>query len=88
MFHTSHDGNKNKNILDSRQQWGSEDEKLRAALDNYEIFHHIPKGTATLMQVQESSQGIDGFANWDPKDNKPPQCDILENDESMRFVQN
>ena len=32
------------------------------ALQNYEHFHHLPRGTATLDQVKNSSAGIAGWA--------------------------
>ena len=39
-------------------------EIVKNAIKNYEIFNDLPAGTATIKQVEESPQGIDGFVNW------------------------
>ena len=36
----------------------------RKAMRNYEVFFKLPRGTATLAQVAETSAGIHGWAAW------------------------
>ena len=36
--------------------------KVGRAIENYERYHHLPAGSATLDQVQASSAGVSGFA--------------------------
>ena len=39
---------------------------VKLSLRNYEIFHKLPKGSATLDQVKASSDGVDQFSKWTP----------------------
>jgi len=40
------------------------DEMARRALRNYELYHKLPEGSATIEQVKATSQGISEYANW------------------------
>ena len=59
-------------------------EKEKRALANYEMAKKLPKGSATIDQVQATSAGVEGFANWKPtiKDKQP---DMLELAASKNF---
>jgi len=38
-------------------------EVLQRAMSNFERYHELPAGVATLEQVQASSAGVDGWAS-------------------------
>ena len=37
---------------------------LDMATKNYETFHSLPEGSATIEQVSASNVGLEGWANW------------------------
>jgi hypothetical protein len=47
-----------------------------AALRNYEVFYDMAQGTATLLQVQRSSAGVQGWAAATPATQAESQPDI------------
>ena len=55
------------------------------AIRNYELYNKIPQGTATVQQVQATSFGVEGYANWVPP-NSLNQQQIDQNQISQNQV--
>jgi len=47
----------------TQEETGKKD-RTSQAIRNYEIYHQMDQGTATLDEVKDSSAGIKGWANW------------------------
>ena len=50
------------------RRFSSEDEDLEQALRNYERYHKLPVGTATLAQLKSSSAGVSGWVDYHGSD--------------------
>ena len=70
------------------RRFSSEDEDLEQALRNYERYHKLPVGTATLAQLKSSSAGVSGWVDYhgsddssktedDGNDNDDKECIIF-----------
>ena len=51
---------------ESEESGTREDPTHSSALSNFERFHSLPSGSASIDQVQRSSAGIEGWANYRP----------------------
>ena len=49
------------------------DEVNKRALENFEIFNKLRRGSASLNNVKSSSAGLEGWANWRATDNMSNQ---------------
>ena len=72
------------------RRFSSDDEDLEQALRNYERYHKLPVGTATLAQLKSSSAGVSGWVDYYGSDDgndssKTEDCNDSEDDNGNIF---